>query len=104
MGRSELGGIPLLSSREMIPMLVLTGIPHHALKPMDNTMQVTEKEIEEALLLLNEAHQQLLDAGHYGVDLLVFRAIQLLRDCPPHHFKNINSPDLSLQSYHPAGA
>lgn len=85
-------------------MLVLTGIPHHALKPMDNTMQVTEKEIEEALLLLTEAHQQLLDAGHYGVDLLVFRAIQLLRDCPPHRFKNINSPDLSLQSYHPAGA
>ncbi len=65
---------------------------------MDNTMQITEKEIEEAPLLLNEAHQQLLDAGHYGVDLLVFRAIQLLRDCPPHRFKSINPPSLLLQS------
>ncbi len=61
-------------------------------------MQITEKEIEEAPLLLNEAHQQLLDAGHYGVDLLVFRAIQLLRDCPPHRFKSINPPSLLLQS------
>lgn len=42
-------------------------------------MLSTEEKIQEALLLLQDAHQQLLDAGHYGVDLLIFRAIQLLQ-------------------------
>jgi len=43
-------------------------------------MQPNESTLKEALLLLEDAHQRLLDTQSYGIDLLVYRAIQLLEE------------------------
>ena len=57
-------------------------------------MQPSEESVKEILLLLEEAHQQLLDTRNYGIDLLVYRAIQLLRKSSgfAHQNGNLSEP------------
>lgn len=45
-------------------------------------MQPNESTLKEALLLLEDAHQRLLDTHNYGIDMLVYRAMQLLEESP----------------------
>lgn len=42
------------------------------------TKSPTSHDISEALALLHDAHQRLLDSNSYGTDILVYRAIQHL--------------------------
>ena len=56
-------------------------------------MRPSEEETKEALQLLGEAHQRLLDTHNYGIDLLVYRAIQLLGglpETPPQEYQKAN--------------
>ena len=45
-------------------------------------MHPSDSTLKEVLLLLEDAHQRLLDTHNYGIDLLVYRAMQLLEESP----------------------
>jgi hypothetical protein len=51
-------------------------------------MQTNEDSAKEILMLLEDAHQQLLDTHNYGIDLLIYRAIQLLKELPHTSYPN----------------
>lgn len=56
-------------------------------------MQTKEDSAKEILLLLEDAHQQLLDTHNYGIDLLVYQAIQLLKELPDISSPNRNTSE-----------